>query len=146
MTRSRKKLDLQAIEQLAFVGCSVKEIAVYLGREEAELRSRRCLRALTKGRISFTIILRRRMFELAVGGNIPLLMFLHNNPQPVNELRYQSEDLTNEQLMQEMKRWYEETGVQLRRAGYLQPAEKVGSEDGSGSPGWAGEVMQENAS
>jgi hypothetical protein len=111
MTRSRKKLDLQAIEQLAFVGCSVKEIAVYLGREEAELRSRRCLRALTKGRISFSIILRRRMFELAVGGNIPLLMFLHNNPQPLNELRYQYEDLTHEQLIEQMKRSYEKAGL-----------------------------------
>jgi hypothetical protein len=125
MTRSRKKLDLQAIEQLAFVGCSVKEIAVYLGREEAELRSRRCLRALTKGRISFSIILRRRMFELAVGGNIPLLMFLHNNPQPLNELRYQYEDLTHEQLIEQMKRSYEKAGAELRRVGYFQPTGTV---------------------
>ena len=145
MTR-RKRIDLRDIEQLAFVGCSVKEIALYLDREEAELRSRRCIRAITRGRIRSVITLRRKMFDLALGGNVTLLMFLHNNPQPLNELRYQYDDLTSEQVMQEMKRWYEKTGVQLRRAGYLQPAGKVGSEDGSGSPGWAGEVMQENAS
>jgi len=63
------------------------------------------------------------MFDLALSGNVTLLMFLH--PQPSNELRYQYEDLTHEQLIEQMKRSYEKAGAELRRGGYLQPTGTV---------------------
>ena len=59
------------------------------------------------------------MFDLALSGNVTLLMFLHS--QSSNELRYQYEDLTHEQLIEQMKRSYEKAGAELRRVGYFQP-------------------------
>jgi hypothetical protein len=68
MRTCRKKLDLEEIEQLAFLGSSLQEIAVHVGRDEAVLKkSRRCIRAIVKGWVRFVLTLRRRMFELAVG-------------------------------------------------------------------------------
>jgi hypothetical protein len=42
--KRENRLNLLEIEQLAFLGCSVQEIAVYIGRNEAALeKSRRCI-------------------------------------------------------------------------------------------------------
>jgi hypothetical protein len=38
MTRSRKKLDMRELEQLAFVGCSLQEIAIYVVATKPRLR------------------------------------------------------------------------------------------------------------
>jgi hypothetical protein len=97
MSKSRKKLDLGEIEQLAFLGCSVQDIAVYVGRSETALRkSRRCICAISRGWVRHQITVRRRMFELAVGGNINVLMFLHNNPPPLHALCAEHEELKKE--------------------------------------------------
>jgi hypothetical protein len=96
--KRENRLNLLEIEQLAFLGCSVQEIAIYVNRNEAALeKSRRCIWAMSRGRVRFLITLRRRMFELAVGGNTTLLIFLHNNPAPLNALCNKYKEL-NEQL------------------------------------------------
>jgi hypothetical protein len=110
MRRSRKKLDLEEIEQLAFRGCTVREIAMYLGRDEAALeKSSRCIHAIGRGWVRRLIILRHRMFELAVRGNINLLMFLHDNPPPLNALCAAYEELKEKLRLRwitaERKRW-----------------------------------------
>jgi hypothetical protein len=109
MSKSRKKLDLGEIEQLAFLGCSVQDIAVYLGHSETALKkSRRCIRAISRGWVRLQITLRRR-FELAVGGNINVLMFLHNNPPPLDALCAEHEELKEELRLKwiaaERQRW-----------------------------------------
>jgi hypothetical protein len=110
MSKSRKKLDLWEVEHLASVGCTVGEISIYLGWDEAALKkSRGCIRAISRGWVRLQITLRRRMFELAVGGNINVLMFLHNNPPSLHALRAEHEELKEELRLKwiaaERQRW-----------------------------------------
>jgi hypothetical protein len=135
MSKNRKKLDLGEIEQLAFLGCSVQEIAVYIGRNEAALeKSRRCIRAITMGWARFNITLRQRMLKLAVGGDLTLLVLLHNNPPPLNRLCVQYEELNKERRFNRMATDREEIQRMLR-SGFLErerPADSHGgSDDGS---------------
>jgi hypothetical protein len=58
-------------------------------------KSRPCIRAIIKGWVGFVLTSRRRMFELAVAGNINLLMFLHNNPPPLLRCVLRMKSLTN---------------------------------------------------
>ena len=110
MTRSRKRLDMRELEELAFRGCTLPEIAMYLGRDEATIeKSSRCIHAIGRGWVRRLIIFRHRMFELAMGGNIDLLTLLHNNPPPLNALCAAYEELKEKLRLRwitaERKRW-----------------------------------------
>jgi hypothetical protein len=131
MRTSRKKLDLEEIEQLAFFGSSLQEIAVHVDRDEAVLKkSRRCTRAIIKGWVRFNITLRRRMFELAVGGNINVLMFLHNNPPPLHALCAEHEELNKQLRFSRMATEREEWQRLLRGWSF---AEGTGAADSDGT-------------
>src|SRR5437667_11650218 len=75
MARPRKKIDPLQVEQLAMIGCPNAEIAGILGYDEAIL-CRRFDGAIRKGQLRRNIALRRKMYELAMRGNVTMLVWL----------------------------------------------------------------------
>jgi len=67
MAKSRK-IDASQVEELAFIGSTLTEMAILLNCTEENLY-RRFIGAIKKGIVSRTIYLRRQQFILAVKGN-----------------------------------------------------------------------------
>ena len=79
--RPRKVFDLRQVEALGSIGCSQAEIASVLGCHVRTVESRLATdgefsRAYKKGLTAMKKALRRRQFELALGGNASLLIWL----------------------------------------------------------------------
>jgi hypothetical protein len=75
--RPRKKIDLETVEKLASIMCTMEEIASYLGMStDTMTRSKACLavfkRGLDKGRMS----VRRMQYKAAEDGNSVMMVWL----------------------------------------------------------------------
>jgi len=72
---AQKAIDGEQVRRMAAIGCTDREIALVLAVSEATLR-RRCRAALDAGRASLRRSLRRKQWEVARKGNVPMLIWL----------------------------------------------------------------------
>ena len=72
MRKARKKIEATQVEDLAFVGGTLSEMAIFLDCSEDTLY-RRFHKAIKRGIVCRTIFLRRRRFDLAMKGNTAAL-------------------------------------------------------------------------
>lgn len=71
----KHNLDEKLLEQLALIQCSNKEIAIICGCSTDTLE-RRYAGILEKGREQGKMSLRRKQFEVAMSGNVSMLIWL----------------------------------------------------------------------
>jgi len=74
---ARPKLDIDSVQvkKLAIMQCTNVEIAAFFDCDEATIR-KRFSDILTKGREVGKITLRRKQWQVALSGNVALLIFL----------------------------------------------------------------------
>lgn len=73
--RPRANIDPEKVELLAGCGCTVEEIAAKLGCNASTLY-RNFARHIEKGRETGRASLRGKQFEVAMRGNVPMLIWL----------------------------------------------------------------------
>ena len=76
--RDRKIIDPQQVETLAGLGCKESEIAVLLGIDKNTLRYN-FKTELEKGQTNLKMSLRRKQIEVALDGNVTMLIWLGKN-------------------------------------------------------------------
>lgn len=75
MARKQVEIDQQLVEDLAAIGCTDAEIATICRVSERTIQ-RRCREALAAGRARLKSSLKRKQVELALGGNVSMLIWL----------------------------------------------------------------------
>jgi len=75
MARPRKEIDTGVLERLAAIDCSLKEMAAVLNVHEDTLRDNYSS-YIAKGREQGKIKLRNKMFDVAMKGNVAMLIWL----------------------------------------------------------------------
>ena len=75
MARPQKDIDPDEVEKLAAVNCSYAEIAAELDCGTTTLK-RRFGPAIKRGRHKMKVSLKRKQFELAMGGNVAMNIWL----------------------------------------------------------------------
>jgi predicted transcriptional regulator len=75
MARPRIKVDTDFIERLASIGCTVKEIATAVNIS-VDTMDRNYAEFVDKGRERGKTSLRKKQFELALNGNVTMLIWL----------------------------------------------------------------------
>lgn len=75
MARPKKSIDPDLVEKLAAIHCSYEEIGAVVGCNESTL-TRRFAQAIEKGRLVGKMSLKRKQYELAMSGSVPLLIWL----------------------------------------------------------------------
>jgi len=75
MPRVKLEIDAKKVEVLASYGCTNTEIAAFFECNETTIR-KRFSEYLTKGRESGKIRLRKKQFEVAMSGNVSMLIWL----------------------------------------------------------------------
>lgn len=75
MARRRIEINHLLVERLAAIGCTDEEIAAVCGVGEATIQ-RRARAALDRGRARLRRCLRRKQVQLALRGNVNLLIWL----------------------------------------------------------------------
>ena len=73
--RPRKELDERQIRELASIGCSMAEIACIVGVHVDTLRDNYS-KAIDEGRENGKVSLRRAQWKAAIGGSVPMLIWL----------------------------------------------------------------------
>jgi len=76
--RPLKKIDSRQVEKMAGYGSTNVEIADILGVSEATIRGRFC-ELLVKARSARKMKLRRKQFDMAMQGNVSMLIWLGKN-------------------------------------------------------------------
>lgn len=76
MARPKLQIDETQVENLAAIGCTVSEIAVFMGCSKRTLETRFCA-LIEKGRERMKISLKRVQYQKAVNdGNVTMLIWL----------------------------------------------------------------------
>lgn len=75
MARPRKNIDPLAVFELARIGCSLEEMSNVLQCDATTL-GRRFRREVERGQAEMKVSLRRKQFEVALQGNVAMLIFL----------------------------------------------------------------------
>lgn len=75
MGRKLKPIDENQVKSLAGINCSYAEMAAVLGCDEKTL-SNRFSRAIKEGREVGKMSLKRKQYEVAMGGNVTMLIWL----------------------------------------------------------------------
>ena len=75
MARPKLDIDAEQVEKLASYGCTNLEIADFFGCDEGTIR-KRFSENLTIGRVNGKIRLRKKQYEVAMQGNVRMLMWL----------------------------------------------------------------------
>jgi AraC-like DNA-binding protein len=75
MARPRKKIDVETLKKLAAIQCSYAEMAAILGVNESTL-TRRFAQVIKEGREHGKSSLKRKQYEVAMGGNTTMLIWL----------------------------------------------------------------------
>lgn len=75
MARPLKEIDLDQVKRLAAIQCSYAEMAAVLGCNESTL-TRRFAQAIKEGREQGRMSLKRKQYEVAMGGNVTMLIWL----------------------------------------------------------------------
>lgn len=76
--RPRAKVDPDLVEKLAGIGCPDREIAAIVGCSEDTLH-RRFAEIIAKGRDNCKTRLRKKQIEVALSGNVSMLIWLGKN-------------------------------------------------------------------
>lgn len=75
MGRPRKPIDGEIVRKLAKLGCTDREIGMVMGVSQATIKLR-CRRELDEGRAELRKSLRAAQIKLALGGSVPMLIWL----------------------------------------------------------------------
>lgn len=75
MARPKLQINEEQVKQLAAINCSYAEMAAVLDCDESTL-SRRFAQAIKKGRETGTMSLKRKQWEIAMGGHVTMLIWL----------------------------------------------------------------------
>jgi len=75
VARPKLKIDADQVEKLAAINCSYAEMAAVLDCDESTL-TRRYAQAIKKGRERGRMSLKRKQYELAMSGNVTMLIWL----------------------------------------------------------------------
>jgi hypothetical protein len=75
MGRKEIEIDSEQVLKLAQIGCKTTEIADWFG-VSTDTIDRRFAEQLTKGRVNMQMSLRRKQMDVALGGNIVMLIWL----------------------------------------------------------------------
>ena len=75
MARPKKDIDEEQVKKLAAIQCSYSEMAAVLGCDESTL-TRRFAHVIKEGREHGTMSLKRKQYEIAMGGNVTMLIWL----------------------------------------------------------------------
>jgi hypothetical protein len=75
MARPRKKIDPEIVEKLAAILCTMEEIGQIVGCSVDTLE-RRFADIIEKGRAHGNMSLRRKQYDLAMGGNVTMCIWL----------------------------------------------------------------------
>jgi len=75
MSRAKLDIDAEQVEALASYGCTNTEIASFFECNETTIR-KRFSENLTKGRDGGKIRLRKKQFQVAMAGNVSMLIWL----------------------------------------------------------------------
>jgi len=75
MARPKKPIDEEQVRQLAAIDCSYAEMAAVLRCDEKTL-STRFSQVIKAGRENGKMSLKRKQFEIAMGGNVTMLIWL----------------------------------------------------------------------
>lgn len=75
MARPRKKIDPEQVLKLAAINCSYEEMAAVLKCDESTL-TRRFAQVIKEGRANGRMSLKRKQYEVAMGGNVGMLVWL----------------------------------------------------------------------
>lgn len=75
MARPRKEINLKQLEKLAEINCSYEEMSSILEVDERTL-SRNYVQVIKKGRDKGKMSLKRKQWEVAMGGNVSMLIWL----------------------------------------------------------------------
>lgn len=76
--RPKKKIDVEMVEKLATIHCSVKEIADIMGCHPDTIRNR-FADIIAKGKAHGKMSVRRKMLETAMTGSPVMLIWLSKN-------------------------------------------------------------------
>ena len=93
MARPKKDIDETQVEKLASIGCTNVEIAAFFDTSESTIR-RRFSEIITKGKERGKIRLRKKQMELALRGNVQMLIWLGKQVLGQREPK-QEHDFTN---------------------------------------------------
>lgn len=75
MGRPKADIDAEQVESMAAIGCTVAEIATILGCSSRTLE-RRFVAPIERGRSRLNRSLRRKQVEMALAGNVTMLIWL----------------------------------------------------------------------
>lgn len=75
MPRPKVNIDEAQVEEMAAIGCTVAEIAGIVGCSPRTVE-RRAAAPVARGRARLNISLRRRQVEMAMAGNVTMLIWL----------------------------------------------------------------------
>lgn len=75
MARPKKEISEEQVIKLAEINCSYSEMAAVLGCDESTL-TRRFAQVIQKGREGGKMSLKRKQYEVAMSGNVSMLIWL----------------------------------------------------------------------
>lgn len=75
MARPKKPIDPDQLKKLAALDCSLEEMASFFNVDQRTL-TRRFAQVIRDGRNSGKISLKRKQFEVAMSGSVPMLIWL----------------------------------------------------------------------
>jgi hypothetical protein len=75
MARPKKKIDSEQVRELAAINCSYAEMAAVL-RCDPKTLSTRFLKVIQEGREHGKMSLKRKQYEVAMSGNVTMLIWL----------------------------------------------------------------------
>jgi len=111
MSRHKIEIDAKKVEALASYGCTNTEIAAFFGCNKSTI-TKRFSTNVTKGKESGKIRLRKKQFEVAMLGNVSMLIWL--GKQVLGQTDKQEMDVTNryeDDVVEKFKAMFKDIGV-----------------------------------
>ncbi len=93
MARPQKEIDVEQLDKLAAMQCTLQEIADWFNVDKSTI-SRRFATNITKGKSKGKISLRRAMYTKALGGNVTMCIWLSKQYLGMKERIESSEEST----------------------------------------------------
>lgn len=111
MGRPRKQIDTALVQKLAEMGCTLAEIAAFPGVDcDKSTLSRRFATVIDKGRSIGNISIRRKQFEVAMAGNVAMLIWLGKQWLGQADKIEQALDVAETAVIVEDANWYHNQG------------------------------------
>jgi hypothetical protein len=116
MARPKKDIDPDQVKKLAAIDCSYSEMASVLNCDEKTLTNR-FSQVIKEGRESGCASLKRKQFEIAMSGNVSMLIWL-------GKIRLKQKDTTEVQNFTNISLELQNEFIELARARKLLKAKK----------------------